>query len=161
MEFKASMDKMAKGITVFVTVLFAIIMFGQYPFIRPGDGPAPLVIDIILIVVYVLVYLYRPVKYSVGKDFVVIHRLAGNVKIERKKISTVEIPEKGSLKGAIRSFGVGGLFGYFGYFYKFKIGKMIWYATRLDKMVLISMLDNKKIVVSPDEAERFMAALEK
>ena len=63
--------------------------------------------------------------------------------------------------GVIRTFGVGGLFGYYGQFYNSKIGSMTWYATRQNNTVLVRTIDNKNIVLTPDEPEKFVANFDK
>ena len=34
---------------------------------------------------------------------------------------------------------------------------MTWYATRQDRTVLVETVDGKKIIITPDEAEKFVA----
>ncbi len=63
------------------------------------------------------------------------------------------------MKWTIRTFGVGGLFGYYGEFVNWKLGNMTWYATRRDKTVLIETVDDKKLIVTPDEPEAFIKQL--
>ncbi len=65
--------------------------------------------------------------------------------------------DKDKMGWAIRIFGVGGLFGYFGKFANKEMGNMTWYATRRDKTVLVTTTGNKKIIVTPDEPEAFVA----
>lgn len=62
----------------------------------------------------------------------------------------------GSLRGAVRTFGVGGLFGYHGWF--FKRGAFRLYATRTDRLVEV-VVEGKRIVVSPDQPQRFVDGL--
>ena len=71
----------------------------------------------------------------------------------------VELLDKERLNGSIRTFGVGGLFGYWGRFANSKIGVMTWYATRRDNAVLITKFNNKKIVLTPDEPELFVSTI--
>ena len=52
-----------------------------------------------------------------------------------------------------------GLFGYYGNFSNFSIGRRTWYATRRDKPVLVKTINNKKIIVTPNEPERFVSEL--
>jgi hypothetical protein len=47
---------------------------------------------------------------------------------------------------AIRTFGVGGLFGYFGYFSSKNQGSMLWYATQREKFVMIHLEGNKIVL---------------
>ena len=51
---------------------------------------------------------------------------------------------------------VGGLFGYCGWFYR--KGAFRLYATRADRLVQVG-IDGKRIVVSPDEPQRFVDGL--
>jgi hypothetical protein len=81
------------------------------------------------------------------------------VHIDRNQIKSVELLDKEQLAWVFRTFGVGGLFGYYGKFANTKLGSMTWYATRRNKTVLIETLDNKKIILTPDEPEKFVAHL--
>ena len=60
----------------------------------------------------------------------------------------------------IRTFGVGGLFGYFGKFFNSKIGRLTMYGTRRNNTVLIET-DNKKIILTPDDPIEFLKHKEK
>ncbi|MCX5732154.1 MAG: PH domain-containing protein [Deltaproteobacteria bacterium] len=71
-------------------------------------------------------------------------------------IQEVAILPPGSLRGAIRTFGNGGLFGYYGWYYR--RGAFRLYATRRDRLVEI-VAAGKRIVVSPDEPGRFVEGL--
>jgi len=64
--------------------------------------------------------------------------------------------ESGKLTYSVRTFGVGGLFGYFGKFWNKEYGNMTWYATRRDKAIMIITKENKKIILTPDEVEKFI-----
>lgn len=41
----------------------------------------------------------------------------------------------------------------------FRIGNMFWYATRKDRAILVRTVRDKKIILTPDEPEQFLAAL--
>lgn len=62
----------------------------------------------------------------------------------------------GSLRGAVRTFGVGGIFGHYGWFYR--KGAFRLYATRTDRLVEV-VIEGKRIVVSPDDPQRFVDGL--
>lgn len=74
-----------------------------------------------------------------------------DVVIERNDIADIRQLAPEQLSGSIRTFGVGGLFGYFGKFSNPKLGSMTWYATRRDKAILIITNDNKRLLLTPDE----------
>jgi hypothetical protein len=61
-----------------------------------------------------------------------------------------------ALRGAIRSFGNGGLFGFYGWYYR--QGPFRLFATRRDRLVGI-VAGGKRIVVSPDEPALFVEGL--
>jgi hypothetical protein len=110
-----------------------------------------------LLLIYGGAYLYRPLHYDLNSRELVIHRPLNPVVIPREDIEGVQLVDATEMKGTIRIFGVGGLFGYYGQFLNSRLGSMTWYATRRNKMVLLHTRDNTKIVLSPDEPEVFVS----
>jgi hypothetical protein len=157
MKYKTSLDNLAKGVTIGVTVFFAAIIVGQYSIIKDAGQAIPIYTTIALLLIYFIAFAFRPIHYVVTADKLIIHRLFADVKIDRSQIKSVELLDKEKIGWAIRIFGVGGLFGYYGKFTNTKIGSMTWYATRRNKTVLVKTLDNKKIILTPDEPEKFVA----
>ena len=146
MIYKASLDKTAIIITNLVTLLFgALIVFN---FILP--------LAILLLVIYLICMLLKPLGYEITEDELIIRRLIKSVRISRSDIESLELKDKSDLKGTVRTFGVGGLFGWYGKFANSQLGDMTWYVTRRDKPILIIKKDSKKIMISPDEAEAFL-----
>jgi len=161
MVFTASLDKVAKGLTVAVTLLFVgIFAANTYRFFEDGAALG-LLISLLLLVTYVLCYVLRITGYSLTPDTLIIHRPANNKLINRSEIENAELLPNGLPAGTIRSFGNGGLFGYFGKFYTFKIGATTWYATRRTGMVMLHLANEKKIIITPDDAAGFVAELAK
>lgn len=152
------MDKTAKGITIFITLLFSIIIIIQALVLINTGASRPIYIICILIVIYGLAFLLRPSGYKITSDALVICRPFANVRIKKEDIVAVKSVDKDQLKSAIRTFGVGGLFGYYGAFANNALGSMTWYATRRDKAVLITTAANKKIVITPNDPEAFVQA---
>ncbi|WP_462219386.1 PH domain-containing protein [Ferruginibacter sp.] len=158
MTYKTSLDNVTKVITLGITILFAAIIIGQYSIIKDATASAtPIYITVGLLIIYFIVFAFRPVKYSLTAGNLIVHRLFSDVKIERSKIKSVELVDKEKLSWSVRIFGVGGFFGYCGKFANAKLGTMTWYATRKDRIVLVKMLNNKKIILTPDEPEKFVA----
>jgi hypothetical protein len=158
MQFKTSLDKTATGITIFITALFAIIIGVQYFLTVNSDSARPIFVAIILLLIYCLAFAFHPTGYKVTTDTLIICRPLMNVRIKRADIKSVNTIDKEEISGSIRTFGVGGLFGYYGCFANYTLGSMTWYATRKDKAVLITLFNNKNIVVTPNEPEAFVAA---
>ena len=159
MVYKTSLDKTAMIMTAGVTILFAVIIAKQYPLIRDEGRAVPLFTTVACLLIYGLSYAFRPAGYSVTAEELVIHRPLRDVRIKRSNIRSAEAVDPAEVSGAIRTFGVGGLFGYYGRFANFNLGRMTWYATRRDRTVLIRTADGRKIVVTPDDREGFVAEM--
>jgi hypothetical protein len=144
--YKASLDKTAIIITILVGLLFgALIVFD---FILP--------LAIFLIIIYLICFYLKPLRYEITEDEIIIRRLIKSVRISRSDVESLKLLDKSALKGTVRTFGVGGLFGWYGKFANSQLGDMTWYVTRRDKIVLINTSEGKKILISPDEAESFV-----
>lgn len=143
--YKATLDKTAMIITILVSILFgALIIFN---FILP--------LAILLLSVYLICWHLKPLKFEIHNEEIIIRRLIKSVHINRTDIESLTILDKNKLRGTIRTFGVGGLFGWYGKFINVELGNMTWYLTSRDKPVLIITKTGKKILISPDDAEGF------
>ena len=101
---------------------------------------------------------YAPQRLEVGESQIVVLRRYKSVVISRNEIKSVERLPENALRGAIRTGGVGGLFGYYGNYYSRNIGKFTLYATTFDNLFLIRKWDGSSVVIScaePDKMERF------
>lgn len=157
MTYKTSLDNLAKGITIGVTILFAIIIVGQFSIIKDEGRTVPIYTAVASLLIYFISFAFRPISYILTKDKLIVHRPFKDVRIDRVNIRSVELLDKEQLGWNIRIFGVGGLFGYFGKFANRKFGSMTWYATRRDRTVLLVTIDNRKIVLTPNDPGKFVA----
>jgi hypothetical protein len=155
MIYKATLDNLAKGVTIVISVLFPVIIGIQF-FYNSLGNVIPICTAIGLTLIYFITYFFRPINYQILVDKLVIHRTISDIKIERTEIKSVELLEKEMLNSTIRVFGVGGLFGYYGKFTNSKMGMMTWYATRRDKAVMVITVTDKKIIITPDEPAKFV-----
>ncbi len=154
--FTATLDSLARTLT-FVLLVALVIPFitivSQY--FRLHDlrlllGPAVITLGIILVVVY------RPKGYGLDKAGLQVFRQAGPVLIPLRSIRSI-VPVTGKELG-YGVFGTGGFFGYFGpYFYR-NYGKVTLYATDKNKMLLITLDDERRIIISPDDTDGFLKA---
>jgi uncharacterized membrane protein (Fun14 family) len=60
---------------------------------------------------------------------------------------------------ALRVLGNGGIFGYTGGFATKALGRMQWYITNQQNIVLIKLRNGKLICVSPDDVPGFVSAM--
>jgi hypothetical protein len=155
MRYKASLDGTAKAITHCITVVFVLIIAGQ-PMIDAFRSTS-VYIAILLIGIYLITFACSPRAYSVNEREVVIHRPLTSHSIPRSQIASVEKLNEKQLGFLIRTFGVGGLFGYFGKFWSRELGNISFYATNLKNMVLIRLKDDEQLVVTPDNVDHFLA----
>ena len=159
MTYKTSLDKTAIAITTGVTILFAIIIGGQYSIIKDAGRAIPIYTTTACLLIYFISFAFRPINYVVTKEEIIVRRPILNVHIKRTDVKSAELIERNKITGSIRTFGVGGMFGYYGNFVNFSIGRMTWYATRKDKPVLVKTIDNKKIIFTPNDPDKFVSEL--
>lgn len=161
MKFKTSLDHAAKIVTIGVTLLFAVIIAVQISILKENYSTGSFFTIAVLLLLYFGTYVYRPAGYILTDTKIIIKRPLFDKTIERSEIKSIKPLDKGELKWAMRTFGVGGLFGYFGRFANRSTGSMTWYATRRDKAVLIKTTHNKNIIVTPDDYQKFIVELRK
>lgn len=160
MKFTTSLDRLATIVTWGVSLLFITIIGVQVKELIHEFSTLSLIVIILLLLAYLFTFLLRPLHYTITDTALIIQRPLSSKKIARADIEALELFINGELNWAIRTFGVGGLFGYFGRFFKGSIGSMTWYATRRNKAVLIRTKKGDRIVVTPDDYEGFVTALQ-
>lgn len=148
MLYKASLDRAAIIITILVSLLFAALIL--FNFIMP--------LALFLLSIYLICFNLKPLRYELGENELIISRIIMSVRINISDIESLTLISKEKLNGTIRTFGVGGLFGWYGKFSNSQLGNMTWYLTRRDKAILIITKTHKKILISPDDGEAFTQA---
>lgn len=156
MKYKASLDVMAKVITTVICILFAVVIYRsiQAMIDSQGDLSAILInslISVFLLVVIIICYIYSPASYTVDRSGLSINRPVGNVHVDIKDIVKFRTLTDNDMVGMIRTFGVGGLFGYFGKFYNASIGPVTLYATQRKNRILIHTRQGKSLIITPDD----------
>ena len=159
MNYTTSLDRLSKIITIATSILFIVIIVGQFALLPKDHRLISIVTALFLTGCYALIFSLRPVSYVLTTDSLIIHRLLKDVLIKRSTIIAATALDKNELRNSIRTFGVGGLFGYFGRFANPKLGYMTWYATRRDNAILINTTGKKKIILTPDDPIAFLAAI--
>jgi hypothetical protein len=158
MNFTVTSDKRVKIFTGIIILIFLTAIIGLIGIFIADSSTLTLAAAILLFAVFVVAYLFRPLSYTVTNDSLIIQRLAGNIHISKSSITEVRVIQKNEMNGSIRTFGVGGLFGYYGNFLHPKLGVMKWYVKRMDRLVLITT-DSGKLLLSPDNVEGLINAL--
>lgn len=100
-----------------------------------------------------------PQRLEISADRIVVLRRYNSVVIERECVKSIDRLPENAMRGAIRTAGCGGLFGYFGSYYSRAIGSFKLYATSFTNLYHIKMWDGRSIVIScaePDKMEIFL-----
>ena len=153
MEYKASYDNFVKIITISIIVIVLIISIKSLRSIintnLDTSGLLNIFLVLFVVMMIIIIWLYSPKSYYLDDDRLIIKRQLGKVVINLKDIKNIEKISNEEMKGTIRYFGVGGLFGYYGKFYIPSYGKVIFYATQSKNRILIETKDNKKFLITP------------
>lgn len=160
MYYKASLDRLSKIVTIAIAILFVVIIVSTSIIPFPPEAGGTRVIfpmsAVFLTLTFILVFFFSTKGYELNGDAVIVKRVMGKVTLLRNDIESIQAVGRDELRGTLRTFGVGGLFGYYGKFYNSKIGKMTWYMTNTSNAVLIRMKDKKIYLISPDERDAFL-----
>ncbi len=158
MEYKASLDRIAKTITVLITILFSAIsfwnswlMYTSFDTVKHFGGN--IIAVILILIIYAGCYLFRPISYVIEKNWLIIKRPLKDYQLDIDKIKNASLLSDESMKWTARTFGVGGLFGYYGKFRNQTFGGMTWYATQRKNYLVIETINNRKIVLTPDDTD--------
>lgn len=157
--FSVSLDSFAKNITSILPLIILGLVLIPLNSKNEKDIIESIFPLAIVFFVYLICFLYRPIDYRTTDSQLIVSRLIKKVVLDKSEVLNVELLTNEDLKWTIRTFGVGGLFGYFGKFRNSKIGNMIWYATRRNNAILISLKDGQKIVITPDDPESLIHEL--
>ncbi|RYY59164.1 MAG: hypothetical protein EOO12_16485 [Chitinophagaceae bacterium] len=162
MRFNSSMDRTARTVTILVFALFAVVLSVQVHLaVELPTRWLPIAITILLLGIIVAISLgFRVTGLTLTENALLIHRPWRTKTIPIPEIQKAEALDREDLSWSLRIFGIGGVFGYYGRFANRKLGAMTWYLTRRDRTVLLRMKDGNKIVISPDDRDGFLQALQ-
>jgi hypothetical protein len=116
------------------------------------------IVAAILILVFTLSYVYSPRSYTVSGKTIVVKRLIGDVGVPLENLRAARRIDADDLRGCIRLWGSGGLFGYYGLFRTTKLGRCNWYATNR-KNLFVAIGAEKTAVFSPDDVDGFLRGI--
>lgn len=114
-----------------------------------------LILAILSLLVLAIGFAWSPRGYAVEGQAIVVQRLAGTVRIPLADVREARRAGSDDLRGCMRLWGSGGLFGYYGLFSTSKLGKSTWYVTDRSKIVVV-ITGSKTVLFSPDDADGFV-----
>jgi hypothetical protein len=147
-EFTASYDRTTKIVSA---VACAVLLLA-------GVLTHNTIVGCISVLVVLLSYAWSPRGYALRERSIVVKRLIGGARIPLDRVREARRTTSDDLRGCIRLWGSGGMFGYYGLFRTSKLGKCGWYVTdRRNTVVVIT--DEKTALFSPDDVDGFLAAI--
>jgi hypothetical protein len=156
--FSAPWSVSLKVLTVFTCILpLATTAVGVA--LLPENAPA-LARAVLVIIPPALLIASLPfaiLGYVLRDGELVIERLGWCNRINLKSVVSATV-DPDAMRGSIRIFGSGGLFGFFGWFRNGRLGVYHAYCTDLKRNVVLKLAD-RTIVISPDDPNRFTQEL--
>ena len=159
--FKATLDTTAKmvSVAVCIVVIIPFIFIGE-AFAATGDYKLILV-PILIIFAFAFAWLSMPKAYEIDDYGLQIDRMIGGKHMDISELASASVVTRDDLGLGLRAFGSGGAFGYLGVFWYSKAGFVSMHVTDKSKLILITKTNGKKLMISPDETEAFLAAFQK
>ncbi|MEM8600825.1 MAG: PH domain-containing protein [Bacteroidota bacterium] len=95
--------------------------------------------------------------YSLSDDTLYVHRFGWATRYQLADLTSADLAPYATL-GSVRTFGIGGLFGFVGYFRNETLGSYLAYVTDAENTVVLKFGD-KPIVISPADPAAFVSRL--
>lgn len=147
-DFSASYDRTTKVISLITAgLLIGVSLLAQQPLVL---GVSALILA--------LAYAYSPRGYAFSEQSLIVKRLIGDVRIPLEDVRAARRATSDDLRGCMRLWGSGGLFGYYGLFRTSALGRCTWYVTNRQKMVVL-VTGSRTALFSPDDVDGFLAAI--
>lgn len=166
MKYKASLNIIGKIITASIFIIWGVTIYVVKTAIasKADTETTTLIISGISLLYFSIVfisYLYAPTSYTLEADNLIINRSASNKIIKLSNIINVREVSKDEMKGSIRTFGNGGLWGYYGKYHNTKLGNITLYTTQWKNYILIETKEKRKIIITPDDIDLLQELKEK
>lgn len=105
---------------------------------------------------------FRPSGFTVGREGLTIEFPGRRLHVPKADLATASLMNLAELYpryGVAARVGVGGLWGGFGWLWSAQRGWVDLYVTRTDRWVLVERKNGKDLLLNPDDAEAFVAAV--
>jgi hypothetical protein len=146
--FAASYDLTTKIISALVVVFPLVIAAIVHSIFIGGLG----------LLIAFFAFAYSPRAYVVSDRAIEVERLIGNVQAPLEDVRESRRINTEDLRGCIRLWGSGGLFGYYGLFRTTRLGRCTWYVTNRKNVVVI-IAQSKTTLYSPDDVDGFLETI--
>lgn len=158
-KFGAPWSRQLKWLTAIfsaVLVLIPLIMLRQ----TPPDAPSVYLVSIWLpLAILALAALFAVRGYIIEGDQLLVVRPLWQTRLTLRGLEEAEADAE-AMKGSIRTFGNGGLFGFIGLFRNTKIGRYRAFVTDPAKCVVLRFPE-RTLVISPDNPQKMVTMLQR
>jgi len=153
-KYKAPKGLSVKIVTSIVLILYVSIIFKIiHEILNSNRRPVGIIIGFgIFTIIIVISYVLSLKSYIISDSELIIKQLIKSKRINIKAIKDIKLIQNKDLKGLIRIFGIGGLFGDVGKFYHKKLGRLNLFASQHKNIVLIETTD-KKYIITPNDID--------
>lgn len=154
-QFKASMSK----IVITITLIVHIMVLGTI--IPLASNGIALWEVVILPILFLTAFLLRPFRYDVDDRQLIIRKYVLPKRLLITDIASAAPVDYSDLKITLRLWGSGGFWGWYGVFLTAENGskKILLQCSQKENLVLITMKDGKRIVISPDDRDGLLNSL--
>jgi hypothetical protein len=163
-QFSASLDGVSKVLTAVMAPIFMLWPAYMLWALRNETDKSYQVwfiaISVVLFIIFLGCFYFWPKSYELTQDELIIHRQFSKVIILRSDLASAEAIPKKEMGFVIRALGNGGIFGYTGNFTSKNYGRMRWYVTSQQNIVLLTKKDGAQICISPDDVVGFVETLD-
>lgn len=135
----------------FLTTLFLLA-------VALGPSPVPWPLRCLALAVPAGALPFAIFGYEIREGTLEVRRLGWRTKIDLAGLKSAQA-DPSALRGSIRTCGNGGLYSFTGWYWNKKIGSYRAYATDLKRAVVLTF-ESRRIVVTPDDPEAFVRALD-
>jgi Bacterial PH domain len=146
--FSVSYDTATKVISVIVTIGLLVAAAAAHN----------VSVACLALAIFGLSLAYSPRGYVVSSGLITVKRFIRDVRIPLAGVREARAITKDDLRGCIRLWGNGGLFGYYGLFRTRALGVCSWYVTNRRQAVVVKTAA-KTVLFSPDDKDGFLLAL--
>jgi hypothetical protein len=148
MRFSASYDLTTKIISGLMCLVLLTAVVAAHSF----------AIDCLGLLILAACLAYSPRGYVIEGQTILVQRLAGPARVPLQGVRDARRTTPEDLRGCIRLWGSGGLFGYYGLFRTAQLGKSTWYVTSRNNSIVV-ITAAKTVLFSPDDPDGFLAAI--
>jgi hypothetical protein len=141
---------------ILITFISLLFIIGGVVFILLSHAPSVVLqwgIAGVIIVPVLWVATWTPISLSLRGDQLVMKQLIGGITIPVDTIENIQPIDSTWLKGSIRLFGSGGLFGFLGRFRNSTLGRYTMYVTAQKNLLLIQTPDKTYVFNARQSAE--------